>query len=100
MGSFVADFETNTNMADCRVWAYAICEVGNKDNIIVGTTIDDFMKWYNSNEKKSISEKDVLALNPIIVQKELKRTKYRYDIATAFEQLKQNKLYHHNDIAY
>lgn len=45
MGSFVADFETTTNMADCRVWAYAICEVGNKDNIIVGTTIDDFMKW-------------------------------------------------------
>ena len=45
MGSFVADFETTTNIADCRVWAYAICEVGNKDNIIVGTTIDDFMKW-------------------------------------------------------
>lgn len=45
MGSFVADFETTTNINDCRVWAYAICEVGNKDNVIIGTTIDDFMDW-------------------------------------------------------
>lgn len=45
MGSFVADFETTTNIDDCRVWAYAICEVGNKEDVIIGTTIDDFMKW-------------------------------------------------------
>ena len=53
MGSFVADFETTTNMADCRVWAYAICEVGNKDNIIVGTTIDDFMKWCEDTKENN-----------------------------------------------
>ena len=45
MSTFVADFETTTNPDDCRVWAYAICEVGNSDNVIVGTTIDDFMRW-------------------------------------------------------
>lgn len=45
MGSFVADFETTTNIDDCRVWAYAICEVGNKEDVIIGTTIDDFMDW-------------------------------------------------------
>lgn len=45
MSTFVADFETTTNPEDCRVWAYAICEVGNSENVIVGTTIDDFMKW-------------------------------------------------------
>ena len=45
MGSFVADFETTTNIDDCRVWAYAICEVGNKQDVIIGTTIDDFMDW-------------------------------------------------------
>ena len=39
MGTFVADFETTTNPLDCRVWAYAICEVGNEENTIVGTTI-------------------------------------------------------------
>ena len=45
MGTFVADFETTTNIDDCRVWAYAICEVGNTDNVVIGTTIDEFMKW-------------------------------------------------------
>lgn len=45
MGSFVADFETTTNIDDCRVWAFAICEVGNKEDVIIGTTIDDFMNW-------------------------------------------------------
>lgn len=53
--------------------------------------IDDFLQWYNSNDKKSISEKEIIALNPIVVQKELKRTKYRYFIQEAFEQLKQTK---------
>ena len=38
MSTFVADFETTTNPEDCRVWAYAICEVGNSDNVIIGTT--------------------------------------------------------------
>jgi hypothetical protein len=45
MGTFVADFETTTRADNCHVWAYAICEVENKDNIIIGTTINDFMKW-------------------------------------------------------
>ena len=51
MGTFVADFETTTNPDDCRVWAYAICEVGNTDNIIVGTTIDDFFKWCRESKE-------------------------------------------------
>lgn len=45
MRQFVADFETTTDENDCRVWAFAICEIGNPDNLIIGTTIDDFMKW-------------------------------------------------------
>ena len=45
MGSFVADFETTTNIEDCRVWAFAICEVGHKEDVIIGTTIDEFMEW-------------------------------------------------------
>ena len=45
MGSFVADFETTTNIDDCRVWAFAICEVGNKEDVIIGTNIDEFMEW-------------------------------------------------------
>lgn len=45
MAMFVADFETTTNKDDCRVWAFAICEVGNIDNIIIGNNIDDFMNF-------------------------------------------------------
>lgn len=45
MKYYVADFETTTIEENCHVWAYAICEVGNKDNIIIGTTIDEFMLW-------------------------------------------------------
>lgn len=45
MTNYVADFETTTREEDCRVWAYAICEVGNIDNIVIGTTIDEFMSW-------------------------------------------------------
>lgn len=52
MGIYVADFETTTNPEDCRVWAYAISEVGNSDNIKIGTTIDDFMNWCR-NEKEN-----------------------------------------------
>lgn len=53
--SYVADFETTTIPEDCRVWAYAICEVGNESNTIVGTNIDDFMSWCrNPNENVKV----------------------------------------------
>lgn len=45
MLSYVADFETTTDPENCYVWAYAICEVGNDKNLIIGTSIDDFMLW-------------------------------------------------------
>lgn len=32
-------------MTECRVWAYAICEIGNTDNFIFGNNIEDFIKW-------------------------------------------------------
>jgi len=45
MAVYVADFETTTDPNNCHVWAYAICEVENKENVIIGTTIDEFMEW-------------------------------------------------------
>ena len=45
MGIYVADFETTTTENDCHVWAWAICEVGNTDNVWVGTDINEFMDW-------------------------------------------------------
>lgn len=45
MKTFVADFETTTREEDCRVWAFAVCEVGNKEDVTIGTSIDEFMDW-------------------------------------------------------
>jgi len=45
MKSYVADFETTTIEENCHVWAYAVTEVGNSDDVLIGTTIDDFMQW-------------------------------------------------------
>lgn len=45
--SFVADFETTTDPKDCRVWAYAICDIENPENVNIGITLDSFMNWCN-----------------------------------------------------
>ena len=48
MKKYVADFETNTVVEDCRVWAYAIVDiddVDNTDNVVIGTNIDGFLEW-------------------------------------------------------
>lgn len=42
---FSCDFETTTVEDDCRVWAFACCEIGRPDNFIYGNSLDDFMKW-------------------------------------------------------
>lgn len=52
MRRFTADFETNVSETDCRVWAYALCEIDNIDNFIYGNNIDDFIKWC-ANEKEN-----------------------------------------------
>lgn len=45
MESYVADFETTTKADGCRVWAWAVCEIGDTDNLWIGTDIYDFMDW-------------------------------------------------------
>ena len=58
MRSFVADFETTTDPDNCYVWAYAITEVGDYEksdgNVIVGTSIDDFMEWCRKEDNHKI----------------------------------------------
>ena len=51
MKYYVADFETTTIEENCHVWAYAICEVGNNEKVIIGNTIDDFMKWCQAQKE-------------------------------------------------
>lgn len=47
MKKYVADFETTTLENDCRVWAYAIVDIEecDKDKVIIGTTIEEFIEW-------------------------------------------------------
>ena len=45
MHKFTADFETTTNEDDCRVWAWAVSEIGNYDNVIYGNNIESFIKF-------------------------------------------------------
>lgn len=45
MAIYSADFETTTDAKDCRVWAWALCEVGNTDNFQTGNSIDTLMTW-------------------------------------------------------
>ena len=45
MRKFTADFETTTQADDCRVWAYALSEIGNPENFMYGNSMEDFMEW-------------------------------------------------------
>lgn len=42
---YTADFETTTDINDCRVWASAYMEIGNIKNFKVSNNIDSFMEW-------------------------------------------------------
>lgn len=46
MKLYSADFETTTDINDCRVWAYALYEIEPTfTNFQYGNSIDDLMKW-------------------------------------------------------
>lgn len=51
---FTADFETTTDENDCRVWAFALCEIGNEENFIYGNSIENFIKFC-SNENENFT---------------------------------------------
>ena len=45
MRRFTCDFETTTDPDDCRVWAYALCQIGKPDNFLYGNSIEGLMDW-------------------------------------------------------
>lgn len=45
---YTADFETTTDVNDCRVWAYGICEIGKPEKFYCGTNLDEFMNLCSS----------------------------------------------------
>lgn len=53
MKKYTADFETATWREDeTWVWAWAVCEIGNEENIKIGNNIDDFIEFCR-NENNS-----------------------------------------------
>lgn len=41
---YTADFETTTQLEDCRVWAFAICDLDDVDHVIYGNSIEAFFE--------------------------------------------------------
>ena len=55
MKKYTADFETATWLEDeTYVWAWATCEIGNPDNIIIGNDIESFMEWCIKNDNTTL----------------------------------------------
>lgn len=51
---FTADFETTVDEFDCRVWAFALCEIDNTDNFIYGNNIEDFIKFCQNKRENYV----------------------------------------------
>lgn len=56
---FTADFETSTKEwydidGYVRVWAWAVCEIGNPDNKKIGTDISEFIKFCSKKDNYKI----------------------------------------------
>lgn len=45
MIAYTADFETTTDEKDCRIWAYALCNIEDPTEFHYGTTFEEFMSF-------------------------------------------------------
>ena len=55
MKKFTADFETATWLQDeSFVWAWALCEIGNTENLKIGNTIESFFETIEKEENPQI----------------------------------------------
>ena len=51
MISYTADFETTTDAKDCRVWAYALCNINDPSEFYWGTTFEEFIEFCQHPKK-------------------------------------------------
>ena len=42
--TFIGDFETTTDINDCRVWAWGLCNIKDTNVYYYGNTLDEFMR--------------------------------------------------------
>jgi len=48
--NYVADFETTTDINDCRVWAYGVCSIDENLLFTYGNNLDDFFEWIKTSD--------------------------------------------------
>lgn len=48
---YSCDFETTTDINDCRVWAWGASEIGNHENFIYGNSMQNFLEWCDQDNK-------------------------------------------------
>ena len=54
MKKFTADFETAVwKDNETWVWAWAVCEIGNEENLQIGNNIDDFIEFCRKEKNSS-----------------------------------------------
>lgn len=55
MKKYTADFETATWLEnETYVWAWATCEIGNPENIVIGNSIETFIEWCIKNDNTTL----------------------------------------------
>lgn len=47
---YSADFETTTDINDCRVWAWGVCEISDYENKHFGNSIESFLDFCKENK--------------------------------------------------
>lgn len=75
--SYTADFETTTDLEDCRVWACAVCEVDNTDNIEYGTDVKWFVNWCKQHAQCNVYFHN-LAFDGAFIMDWLERNNWRW----------------------
>lgn len=51
---WTADFETTTDVNDCRVWAFSVCNIENYTLFDYGTSIEEFFDWIELHDKENL----------------------------------------------
>ena len=51
---YTADFETTTDVNDCRVWAWSVCNIENPEEVLYGNSIESFLDWCAGKENYTL----------------------------------------------
>lgn len=86
MKKFASDFETNVSETDCRVWAYALCEIGNPENFIYGNSIESFIKFCQNKRENYVLYFHNLKFDGEYI--------FNYLLRNGYEQIKDKKERH------